>query len=211
MRSPSPPTLASGSDITHMFDAGHRSTRRPGGTWQAEAHGVWMSRSPARLGLPAARAGDHLVVHRSDRHRLRRRMAAPAGPAVPAVHDVPSSSRTAPIGGVSTIGWFFVAFGFLLDVGSYLWEQPVPPHHDGQLARAPAASSLSATARRHGASNTSTPGAATSRSPTAGATTHGRSPGRCARSASSDACAARCSGPGRPHNSAGWTRLATTI
>ena len=25
----------------------------------------------------------------------------------------------APIGGVSTIGWFFVTFGFLLDMGSY--------------------------------------------------------------------------------------------
>lgn len=25
----------------------------------------------------------------------------------------------APIGGVSAIGWFFVAFGFLLDLGSY--------------------------------------------------------------------------------------------
>ncbi len=26
----------------------------------------------------------------------------------------------APIGGVSAIGWFFVAFGFLLDIGSWL-------------------------------------------------------------------------------------------
>ncbi len=33
----------------------------------------------------------------------------------------------APIGGVSAIGWFFVAFGFILDIGSYLGSNRYRP------------------------------------------------------------------------------------
>ena len=67
-----------------------------------------------------ARVAAHLVLHRSDRDRLRRPMGAPARRAVvPAVHDVLLRARLRAHRRRLAIGWFFVAFGFLLDLGSY--------------------------------------------------------------------------------------------